>query len=93
MHCLDIDPKNMSTPKDGGPAFPRPSVVLPDDDNDVVPGHTGMSLRDYFAAAALPGIITGAVMAGLGADDKHTYDTVAARAYAQADQMLRIRQE
>ena len=73
----------MSTPKDGGPAFPITGY----------PRDPGMTLRDYFAAAALPGIITGAVVAGLGPDDKHTYDTVAARAYAQADQMLRLRKE
>jgi hypothetical protein len=79
----------MSTPKDGGLAFPRPSVVLPENDNDVIPGHTGMSLRDYFAAAALPGIIIGAVVAGMGSTDDNTYETCALRAYAQADAMIK----
>ncbi len=35
--------------KDGGPAFPRE-----DYQTDDAPGQRGMSLRDYFAAQALP---------------------------------------
>jgi hypothetical protein len=35
----------MTTPPDGGPAFPCPHPILPD---------VGMSLRAYIATAALP---------------------------------------
>lgn len=47
----------------GGPAFPRPASIdstsgtLPDGDR-VVPEQTGMTLRDFFAAAALTGILS-----------------------------------
>lgn len=42
---------------DGGAAFPLPDVFAPDEHGCVhVPGQFGMSLRDYFAAAALTGI-------------------------------------
>jgi hypothetical protein len=69
----------MSAPKpNGGPAFPI--IGYPRD--------PGMTLRDYFAAAALPGIIMGAVMAGMGSNDANTYETCAARAYSQADAMI-----
>jgi len=43
---------------DGGPAFPAAIAVGPTDDvyrSDDHPEHAGMSLRDYFAAAALQG--------------------------------------
>ena len=40
---------------DGGPAFPRITVPIPDAGTvEVIHGHEGMSLRDYFAAAAPP---------------------------------------
>lgn len=40
--------------KDGGPAFPFIPKIKPSDDgrNAVIIGYSGMSLRDYFAAAA-----------------------------------------
>lgn len=47
----------MSTPKDGGPAFPA-HAQFSDSGDRVVDATNGMSLRDYFAAAALPSIIS-----------------------------------
>lgn len=41
---------------EGGPAFPSPEVRS-FDGMGVAPQHYGMSLRDYFAAAALTGIV------------------------------------
>lgn len=60
----------------GGPAFPRE-----DYQGDSAPGQTGMSLRDYFAAAA---------MQGMYAEDaeRHTFEGVAKAAYLTADAML-----
>ncbi len=58
-----------TTLKDGGPAFP------------VLPYYKGMTLRDYFAAAALQGFIAGR--------DSYTPTFEAANwAYEQADEML-----
>lgn len=47
----------------------------------------GMSLRDYFAAAALKGIL-----ANLHCTPQVTYEELAIRAYEQADAMLTVRQ-
>lgn len=48
--------------EDGGPAFPRPSSIDHTDGdlfdgNRTVPEQGGMSVRDYFAAAALQGML------------------------------------
>ena len=63
---------------DGGPAFPRTGAD----------GHTspqsGMSLRDYFAAAAMPEV------------DKRSHgttDDVARECYQLADAMIKAREE
>lgn len=57
---------------DGGPAFP---------------GEGGMSLRDYFAAAALTGIRSKS-----DADDCLSRDRAAYNAYIQADAMIAARE-
>lgn len=41
------------TQQDGGAAFPSST----DRENEVFVGYTGMRLRDYFAAAALTGLL------------------------------------
>lgn len=69
------------------PAFPQPYVSPPD-------GDRGMSLRDYFAAAALQGLC-----AGFSAQDRdwprddepEGYDVAAEHAYQMADAMLKAR--
>lgn len=71
----------MTRRDDGGSAFPVMPPVSPD---GLIPGgfpsepEFGMSLRDYFAAAAIQGL----VYAGLNKED------VAKRAYAIADAMI-----
>ena len=65
--------------KDGGPAFP---AVVPGFDNEPV-GVRGMSLRDYFAAAAMQGT-------GLGATGMDQ-STIAELCYELADAMLHER--
>ena len=62
----------------GGPAFPTSNGGSPDD---------GMTLRDYFAAKALPTAIR-------EVEDAGTYNLadVAAIAYQYADAMLEARQ-
>jgi hypothetical protein len=44
---------------DGGPAFSSSGLVTPN--GDVIYGWNGMSLRDYFAAAALQGMLASEV--------------------------------
>jgi len=69
-----LDDKN----NDGGPAFPHP---VPRDAWGVEA--TGMSLRDYFAALALPGVIAAAPNA-----QRIAWVT---EAYCIADEMLKAR--
>jgi hypothetical protein len=80
--------------KTGGPAFPHTVEYKGADCGGVVP-HGGMSLRDYFAAKAMP-----ATMAEF--DDgwkEHAYQQetflqwAAERAYAMADAMLKAREK
>lgn len=80
----------MNTPtdsrKDGGAAFPRAGQLGPDKAVD----YPGMTLRDYFAAKAMQGIL--ASFAGL-ASSLPKPESVAADAYAQADAMLAARSQ
>ena len=55
---------------DGGPAFPT-TIDLCD---------KGISIRDYFAAKAMQGLIIG--------EDDFEYDTIAKSSYKLADAML-----
>lgn len=73
----------MSTPKDGGPAFP--AAPNPYKTQDC--GSIGMSLRDYFAAKALPGIQAS------WEDTEENYKMVALEAYKIADAMLAEREK
>lgn len=72
--------------RDGGAAFPRPMSEdrtngdLPDG-NDMIPDQTGISARDYFAAAAVGGLLT----SGTG---RTNAGDVARNAYQLADAML-----
>ena len=61
----------------GGPAFPTPAHNLQND---------GMTLRDYFAAKAMQGVI-----ASLQEGDERGCVWVAVYAYQYADAMLKAR--
>jgi hypothetical protein len=65
-------------PDDGGPAFPHPDYLGS--------GQYGMSLRDYFAAKALMGML--ANQHPYQASDEHMF---ARDAYVLADAMLKAR--
>lgn len=68
----------MSAPtNNGGPAFPHDLHDLYEPDT------TGMTLRDYFAAKAMQGI--------LAAGERGLYADIADDAYKVADAMLRAR--
>lgn len=64
----------MKTPQDGGPAFPIELRVAYET--------AGLSIRDYFAAAALQGML------GLYAPHDYTHRAFALAAYNYADAML-----
>ena len=64
---------------DGGPAFPTLFI-----EPDYGSGYAGMTIRDYFAAAALQGILAN----GGGA----SWDDDATHAYLCADAMLKARE-
>ena len=72
--------------KDGGPAFPRATT-------SVDPGAGGMSLRDYFAATALPSAIAEeiALRATTIRPGPFRYEAIAQAAYVIADAMLKER--
>lgn len=65
------------------PAFPKAGL---DPWNQAVEAHTGMSMRDYFAAKAMQGICAS------GPGHHMTNDMIATEAYALADSMLRASQ-
>jgi hypothetical protein len=85
-------PNPAPRPDDGGPAFPY-------DTNDRFV--TGMTLRDYFAAAALTGVIHDCraemqrrnEWLGMEDEDSDGADLIAAQCYVVADAMLAARAE
>lgn len=74
---------------DGGPAFPiHPNMLLPE---GVGLPPIGMSLRDYFAAKAMPALLAVAITAR-SFEQEDSVDVLAAGAYAIADAMLAARE-
>lgn len=77
----------MSTRDNGGRAFPFAAT----DTSNLPMQSQGMTLRDYFAAKALPALF--AVSANASALGHHGWqDEIAADAYELADAMLKARQ-
>ena len=70
----------MNDIKDGGSAFPDPQ--------DDWRGDKGMSLRDYFAAKAMNGLLAQSMGTAFGDDPKYA----AEYAYSTADAMLKARE-
>jgi hypothetical protein len=68
------------TIKDGGAAFPSTIQYFPDDKN--ADEEKGMSLRDYFAAKAMQGLMDAAI----------PMSEIAKEAYRMADLMLKARE-
>lgn len=73
----------MSTPDDGGPAFP---VLGKMSDGEPYAQHEGMTLRDWFAGQALAGML-----AHPTTNPGMTWDVYAEEAYYMADAMLKAR--
>jgi hypothetical protein len=75
----------MSAPiNNGGPAFPMPSGPEPRFES-TTHYNEGMTLRDYFAAAALQGMLTDSCIQGSDSQ-------FAESAYSYADAMLKARE-
>ena len=72
--------------KNGGPAYPQ--INYWDSDRMCI-GESGMTLRDYFAAKAMQGMLPNAEATEF---EWHDFDMLAVAAYAQADAMLKARQ-
>lgn len=76
---------------DGGPAYPRASFYHENIAGYDHKGYDGMTLRDYFAAAAVQG-----ELAAQGGEDGYQYDAkhvdgLATWAFLVADAMLKAR--
>lgn len=78
----------------GGPAFPVPAVYDPTreriDSSAAYTGESGMTMRDYFAAAALQGMLARHGSRPFDPFGK-TPEGYAGAAYAVADAMLKER--
>jgi hypothetical protein len=78
----------MSNTNTGGPAFPFPAYIYPND--EINHGEGGMTLRDYFAAKAMQGYMVGLKPAqDIGPDMQ---DRIAEGMYSMADAMLKARE-
>lgn len=80
----------MSNPNDGGPAFPQP-LFERSDGVVVEPDTSGMTLRDYFAAKALPEVIRQAIAENWAKEGPHWREAVARECREYADAMLAAR--
>jgi len=81
----------MSNTNTGGPAFP--TGVVTDDKGIIFGGGFGMTLRDYFAAKALPVVITDWLNTGDIFQDPEIPEVIARDCYIVADAMLKARGE
>ena len=79
----------MSNTNTGGPAFPFPAYTYPN--GEINHGEGGMTLRDYFAAKAMQGLITSASLSRT--ESWYDEERVAESAYKMADAMLKARRE
>lgn len=78
-------------PPDGGPAFPARGIEIDKNGLDWSVESKGMTLRDYFAAHALTGVIAND-SCGEGIT-KHGISGLCTASYAIADAMLKAREE
>jgi len=81
----------MSKIDDGGAAFPKSDCIEPD--MEPIRYSDGMTLRDYFAAAALQGWLASYDSSSVHPVNNDTERDVARQAYTMADAMLAARKE
>lgn len=75
--------------KDGGPSFPSPVGIYDGKTGGAV---RGITLRDYFAAKALQGLLAHPDCMEVGPAHEDITNGVVSEAYFVADAMLRARQ-
>ena len=81
----------MTTKNDGGPAFPMPAVTS--EYGRIHDQEYGMTLRDYFAAKALPLAFLAMGKGYFESDNESMSSDVATCAYQMADAMLAAREK
>jgi hypothetical protein len=75
----------------GGPAFPFPAYTYPN--GEINHGEGGMTLRDYFAAKAMQGLMGRSwANTATGKFPENLHDIWATAAYQMADAMLKARE-
>ena len=79
----------MSDTNTGGPAFPFPAYTYPI--GEINHGEDGMTLRDYFAAKAMQGLMGRSWADAKGKFPENLHDVWATAAYQMADAMLKAR--
>jgi len=77
---------------DGGPAFPSEEQIRCNGEVCDTRKFPGMTLRDYFAAAALQGNLAGQSIDVGYYEGKDAWNKAAKDAYAMADAMLKERE-
>lgn len=83
----------MNTINNGGPAFPESDFVVGRSGKSLGFSHSGMTLRDYFAAKAMQALIQRAPTgSSFGVSHKTTNESYCLASYAIADAMLRARE-
>jgi hypothetical protein len=81
--------EKMSEIKTGGPAFPSGAMDM---QTATYVNHNGMTLRDYFAAKAMPAVITDWLNSGDIAQDEEIPEVIARDCYIVADAMIKARE-
>ncbi len=84
----------MSATEDGGPAFPTkgpPHKIITAHGEHYEDDNHGMSIRDYFAAQALSGMLAGGFADTIPHDDVSGGSQAAGFSYMYADAMLAAR--
>lgn len=81
----------MDAPKDGGRAFPILHTIDGNWVKEPLDEYSGMTLRDYFAAQAVTGLLAHPDCQPVGKGHEVTTACVAAEAYAVADTLLKAR--
>lgn len=74
----------------GGQAFPQQQWEYDGQNNVLQYQEEGMTLRDYFAAKAMQGLITGAMSDG-SKHEQEAIEPISAIAYQFADAMIKAR--
>lgn len=80
----------MTTKNTGGPAFPLPCDDHRDFNAVFESGYGGLTMRDYFAAKAMQGLLAAQIH---GFNDRPANGPFARMAYEMADAMMKQREE